>query len=236
MLTPQRPPFFPFLVLAGPWEGSWDWPRLPMTPLTGPPQTRTIFSDAFKFWRNDLLTPVPTEFFKDFPSSANRKSPSGGGFYSFNLKGALGSSLHLARTYIPEGRSGFQQERLGLCSQHPTFTGFLKKSLGNPQLSSCVLTRTWLLGENGNSCGEGRREELCTNNHTQAVSAPLSRDLNCRPFRKRKTGTGACGGGVASCSDRFSQIQCAKQGLEAASEFTFILSGPWACLWFHLAA
>lgn len=31
-----------------------------------------------------------------------------------------------------------------------------------------------------------RREELCTNNHTQAASAPLSWDLNCRPFRKRK--------------------------------------------------
>lgn len=43
---------------------------------------------------------------------------------------------------------------------------FSKSPLESPSCCPRCLTRTWLLSENGNSCGEGRQEELCTNNHT----------------------------------------------------------------------
>lgn len=55
----------------------------------------------------------------------------------FQSEWSLGKQPH-ARAYIPEGRSGFPQEHLGQAANTQLSLAFLKKSLGNPQLLSCV--------------------------------------------------------------------------------------------------
>lgn len=87
---------------------------------------------------------------------------------------SFGKQPHQPRAYTPEGRSGFQQEYLGRAFNTQLSLAFSKSPLETPDCCPACLTRTWLLGENGNSCGEGRQEELHTNNHTQAASAPHS--------------------------------------------------------------
>lgn len=56
----------------------------------------------------------------------------------FQSEWSIGKQPHQARAYIPEGRSGFQQEHLGHAANTQLSLAFLKKSLGNPRLLSCV--------------------------------------------------------------------------------------------------
>lgn len=131
---------------------------------------------------------VQLDFSRTFPAQQT-KSSRGDGFCSISIRKELWEAAPQARAYIPEGRSGFQQECPGCATNTQLSLAFSKSPLEIPDCCPACLTRTWLLSENGNSCGEGRQEELCTNNHTPSgcLSPALRWGLNCQSLRKRKT-------------------------------------------------
>lgn len=154
MLTPGRSPI-PVLW----WEGSWVWPRL----LKSPPAPLVLKAEPFSLRPSSsgrgLSTPVPAAFSKDVPKAPH---PDGGlqgwWFLSSHCQSdrSLGQQPRQAGAHVLEGRRGFLARVPGPRSLHPTFTGsFAKSPLEIPSRRPACQTRTWPLGENGNSGGRG---------------------------------------------------------------------------------
>lgn len=193
MLTPGRSPI-PVLW----WEGSWVWPRL----LKSPPAPLVLKAEPFSLRPSSsgrgLSTPVPAAFSKDVPKAPH---PDGGlqgwWFLSSHCQSdrSLGQQPRQAGAHVLEGRRGFLARVPGPRSLHPTFTGsFAKSPLEIPSRRPACQTRTWPLGENGNSGGRGD-PSCCAQITTRTPPRPYAaeRGPNCQPGRKRKTP--ALGGG-----------------------------------------
>lgn len=187
MLTPGRSPI-PVLW----WEGSWVWPRL----LKSPPAPLVLKAEPFSLRPSSsgrgLSTPVPAAFSKDVPKAPH---PDGGlqGWWFLSSycqsDGSLGQQPRQAGAHVLEGRRGFLARVPGPRSLHPTFTGsFAKSPLEIPSRRPACQTRTWPLGENGNSGGRGD-PSCCAQITTRTPPRPYAaeRGPNCQPGRKRKT-------------------------------------------------
>ena len=120
----------------------------------------------------------------------------------------------------PGGKTWVLARVPGPRSRHPTFTGFLRKPLGNPQPPSrasdpdVAARRQWkqLRGAGG---GDKRG---CAQITTLRPPQPHTRRRpNCQPRRKRKTGSGGCGGGRPAAVPG-SQAPCAPSPLPGAPQ------------------
>lgn len=104
---------------------------------------------------------------------------------------------------------------------------FSKSPLEIPSCCPACLTRTWLLGENGNSCGEGRQEDLYTNNHTQAASAPhRADDLTVSLAGSERHRPRGLWGRGAQSGNRVSRTRC-----QVGSAWKLLLSSLSCCFW-----
>lgn len=214
MLTPGRSPI-PVLW----WEGSWVWPRL----LKSPPAPLVLKAEPFSLRPSSsgrgLSTPVPAAFSKDVPKAPH---PDGGlqgwWFLSSHCQSdrSLGQQPRQAGAHVLEGRRGFLARVPGPRSLHPTFTGsFAKSPLEIPSRRPACQTRTWPLGENGNSGGRGD-PSCCAQITTRTPPRPYAaeRGPNCQPGRKRKTpALGGGGGGRPGAGTGFHRPGCRPRAL-----------------------
>lgn len=162
-----------------------------VTPRPPSSQSRTLFSEAVQL-REGSLHPSSSCVFQGRPQSpAPRRGLQGWWFLSSYCQsdGSLGQQPRQAGAHVLEGRRGFLARVPGPRSLHPTFTGsFAKSPLEIPSRRPACQTRTWPLGENGNSGGRGD-PSCCAQITTRTPPRPYAaeRGPNCQPGRKRKT-------------------------------------------------
>ena len=106
----------------GPWEGSWEWPRMLMSLRSSSNQNHFCwYSQALREWS---VNPSFSWVFKGFLQPSKLKEFKGWWFlFNFSLRGSLGSSP--TRPALHSGGKKWVSARVPRpCSQHPTFTGF----------------------------------------------------------------------------------------------------------------
>lgn len=195
-----------------------------VAPRPPSPQSRTLFSEAVQL-REGSLHPSSSCVFQGRPQSpAPRRGLQGWWFLSSYCQSdrSLGQQPRQAGAHVLEGRRGFLARVPGPRSLHPTFTGsFAKSPLEIPSHRPACQTRTWPLGENGNSGGRGdpRRCAQITTHTPPSGALTVSRAGSER--HRRWAGEGRPGAGTG-----FHRPGCRPRALPpgAASAFAFLLS------------